>query len=554
MVAWPKGGQLGEIVLSLSVERLIAVARVVFASFGLLAIYLDPSQPARHSDITYAILIAYVVYAAALAGVVHLRLAVPGQDVASHLIDIATVGTLMHFTDGPTSPFFVFFTFALLAATLRWNWRGALGTSVLLVLLLVLISAGEVLLGSVPDGDFELNRLIMRSAYLIVAGAMLGYVGAFLEASRERLADLAAWPAEGGSDDQHPSLDRSLCHAARALGARRLLVTWEESDEPFVWTALFADGRVAYERLPAGTYEVLIPPSGAAAAFMCGGRQGDTAAAAVDARLVERFGLSTYATAPMAGSGFQGRVFVLEPLRLDAELLSMTVIVAARIGIELEHFTVQGQLQQAAVARERSRMAHDLHDGVLQGLTAAALQIKIIGRDVPEKLGQRLEELRGLLSDQQAAIRDFVRATRPKPDVALRFDLLSDGGKLLREIGRQWDCETSLQVAPAGASVPSACGHQLSLLLAEAVANAVRHGGAHAVAVSMNRLEGGLDIRVRDDGSGFGTGSVILHHQELREHGSGPGSIRDRVSSLGGRLDIASTPDGAALHIHLPLP
>jgi signal transduction histidine kinase len=144
--------------------------------------------------------------------------------------------------------------------------------------------------------------------------------------------------------------------------------------------------------------------------------------------------------------------------------------------------------------------------------------------------------------------------TRPKPEAAPRFDLLADGGKLLREVGRQWNCETSLQVAPAGAGVPSTCGHQLSLILAEAVANAVRHGGANTVAVSMNRLEGGLDIRVRDDGSGFASERVILHHEELSGNGRGPDSIRDRVSSLGGRLDIASTPEGAALHIHLPLP
>jgi signal transduction histidine kinase len=278
------------------------------------------------------------------------------------------------------------------------------------------------------------------------------------------------------------------------------------------------------------------------------------AAETIDSRLEERFAITNYASAPVEGTAFSGRVFVLEPERLDAELVSMTAIVASRIGIELEHHAMRGQARQVAIARERSRLAHDLHDGVLQGLTAAALQIKIMGREVPETLGLRLEELRGLLADQQAAIRDFVRVTRPKPETASRFDLLADGGKLLREIGRQWNCETSLQVAPAGASVPSACGHQLSLLLAEAVANSVRHGGAHVVAVSMNRFEGGLDIRVRDDGSGFGTESVILHHQELREHGRGPGSIHDRVSGLGGRLNIASTPDGAALHIHLPLP
>src|SRR5262245_47135169 len=44
-------------------ERLIAVGRVVLASFSLLAIWLDPSEPAKYATLAYSLLVGYVVYA-----------------------------------------------------------------------------------------------------------------------------------------------------------------------------------------------------------------------------------------------------------------------------------------------------------------------------------------------------------------------------------------------------------------------------------------------------------------------------------------------------------
>jgi type I site-specific restriction endonuclease len=47
-------------------EQLIASGRVVLASFSLLAIWLDPSAPAKYADLVYALLAVYVVYALAV--------------------------------------------------------------------------------------------------------------------------------------------------------------------------------------------------------------------------------------------------------------------------------------------------------------------------------------------------------------------------------------------------------------------------------------------------------------------------------------------------------
>src|SRR5215218_4481328 len=75
----------------------------------------------------------------------------------------AVSSALMYLTDGPTSPFYVFFIFISLAGALRWDWRGAIGSAALLAFVLVLLYLVDVN----PPGPHEneaqdLSRAIVR--------------------------------------------------------------------------------------------------------------------------------------------------------------------------------------------------------------------------------------------------------------------------------------------------------------------------------------------------------------------------------------------------------
>ena len=48
--------------------------------------------------------------------------------LATHIIDLSLFTVLIDLNEGPTSPLFVYFVFALLSAALRWRWRGVLWT------------------------------------------------------------------------------------------------------------------------------------------------------------------------------------------------------------------------------------------------------------------------------------------------------------------------------------------------------------------------------------------------------------------------------------------
>src|SRR3954447_12182847 len=64
--------------------------------------------------------------------------------------------------------------------------------------------------------------------------------------------------------------------------------------------------------------------------------------------------ISRFSSAPFEATHFRGRVFILDPHTLNAELLSLTEIIAGRIGIELEHFGLRHELERAGATRERA--------------------------------------------------------------------------------------------------------------------------------------------------------------------------------------------------------
>jgi len=146
-----------------------------------------------------------------------------------------------------------------------------------------------------------------------------------------------------------------------------------------------------------------------------------------------------------------------------------------------------------------------------------------------------------------------VNDTLPKTALGNEILLSRDLQNLLAESGRHWDCATSLTVDPHDARVPGALGIQINLMLAEAVANAVRHGGASAVDVQIERTGNLLRINIHDNGRGFGQAPARFDHEDLRVSGKGPASLRERVGELGGSLAVATSPAGAELTIQVPV-
>jgi len=550
--------------LDIPADRVIAQGRLVLCALSLIAVHFDPLQPSQLAMPAYTALQAYFAFAAVIVFIGLRFRAPPEAQYAVHLADIAFTSILMFLTEGPTSPFFLFFTFVLLSATMRWNWQAVVATAAIMALVLLVTTPW---VGTPPGSDpddvaDELTKDLIRGAYLVVAAAMLAYVSAYRERRRVRLEMLAGWAAHDLLHKQSPTLEKTLAQAAKVFEAPRAFAIWEESEEPFVNVASWQEGNYGQMREGAGSLRDPIRPKYKGLAFLTEDATSSLVLTAryplwiepplIDSGLMARFHIHSVVSAPFAGTTCSGRVFILDRGNWSDDHVLLIEIVASRVGMELERQLLQLRTEQTALAQERVRLTRDLHDGILQSLTAAALQLKL-STDAPGQSLSRLDTVKQLLETEQRRIRSFVNDTLPKTTFSNEILLSRDLQHLLLESGRHWDCATSLIVEPHDTRVSNALGVQLSLMLGEAMANAVRHGGASKVDVRIERTGNLLLIKIHDNGRGFGQDPARFDHEGLAVAGTGPVSLRERVGELGGSLTTATSPGGAELTIRVPV-
>jgi signal transduction histidine kinase len=551
-------------------ERLIAVGRAVLAASSLLAIWLDPSEPARYAETTYSLLVGYLVYAllliswAAIADLFSRQLG-----LATHLVDLAIFSILLYLTEGSASPLFVYFVFSLLAAALRWRWPGVLCTALATLAIYIGLSlyAERVL----HDPAFELNRFIIRCVYLAVVALLVGYLSAYEQALRRELVRLAAWPRRV---PEGARIQEVLQHAASILAADRVLMIWDEAEEPWRYRATLAHGTFDCVREPGVPAAPLVAEPLATRDFLClnpgaqspavlyagPGGVGRWRGAPLAAELQIRLGCRSVLSVRLEGEGFQGRLFILDKPGMSADDLALGKIIARQITADLDQFYVQQQLQRAAVSEERVRFARELHDGVLQSLTGLALQLKAVRRLLETNqtargtARARIAEIENLVGAEQRDLRHFVRQLKPSPlsRTEVNAALISHLGELGERIERQWGLRLELTVEPLSRQLSETLAHAVYRLLQETLANAARHGGAKLARVRLAIQGDRLRLEIADDGRGFDfRGRYDL--AALNRLRIGPESVKQRVASLSGELVIVSDASGARLEIELPL-
>ncbi len=192
--------------------------------------------------------------------------------------------------------------------------------------------------------------------------------------------------------------------------------------------------------------------------------------------------------------------------------------------------------RELAVAEERTRLARDLHDSVTQtlfGLTLATEAAVTVASGEPKVLAQ-LDRVRELGLAAQEEMRSLVETLRP-------VDLGRDGlESALRHrielVQRVHDVPVTLQLE-GEIKLPAAGQRELLYVVNEALANALQHAGAGAIAVSLSAEDGRVTAAVSDDGRGFDLESTSRASRRL-----GLTSMRDRIEALDGTLRIDTTP------------
>lgn len=548
-------------------ERLIATSRVALALLSLLAVWLDPYTPATHAKLTYALLLAYVTYAVIVAAIAWLAHGPLGRlGLVTHTLDLVLFSVLTYLTEGPTSPFFTYFTFAIVAATLRWQWRGALWTA---AIALVTFNAIGVFAAEVMNNPaFEENRFIIRTVYLAVMAGLLGYLGAYEERRRREMSELAAWPPHRARGSELPPPE-VLESTARILGAPRVLLAWEEPDEPWLHLVSWCDGELRSWREAPETFQPLVADALAHVTFLST-NVGAAApivlhqashvprtwrSAPIHPQLVARFAMTAVLCLPLHGECLEGHLFALDKPRMTGDDLLLGEVVAHEVASSMDQLLLSRRLRQAAAADERMRLSRDLHDGVLQSLTGAALQLETVQRlweSEPQAARERLAAIQRLIVDEQRDLRFFIRVSKLAPlgltDVGLNTTLR----QLITRLEGLWGLRVELHLDRHEDRSFDPLAYDICFIVQEALVNAARHALASEARVDVARANGSVHLAVANNGRGFPF-EGDYDHARLDTLQLGPVMLKERIRSLGGTLAIHSTRSGARLDIRLPL-
>ena len=204
------------------------------------------------------------------------------------------------------------------------------------------------------------------------------------------------------------------------------------------------------------------------------------------------------------------------------------------------------EIEVRAQKKERRRIARDLHDVVLQGLSGVLQSLRLTHLQAKNAgLGLDLAEELETLAQTSSSLRSAIYDLRHEKE-----RLFVKAVESLVELNQQPapECKLVLDVEEGfPEELPGEVGVQLLRIVQEAIANALRHSRAGRIEVRLRReARGEILAQVTDDGRGFDSASARA--------GVGLSAMRERVDGLGGEIEIRSRRgEGTQVTIRVPL-
>ena len=188
----------------------------------------------------------------------------------------------------------------------------------------------------------------------------------------------------------------------------------------------------------------------------------------------------------------------------------------------------------AAQEEERGRIGEDIHDDSIQVMAAVGMRLEGLRRQIddPEAM-LMLDRLEEVVRHSVSRLRALMFELRP-PELdregvvtALRLYVQATAaeGTPSCDVVDEWRSD-----------LPVEARNVLYRVALEAISNARKHAHASRIEVMFDAAEGGIRMRIRDDGSGFDLGTLA----DVGPHHVGTTTMRERMEAAGGALDIQS--------------
>ena len=200
----------------------------------------------------------------------------------------------------------------------------------------------------------------------------------------------------------------------------------------------------------------------------------------------------------------------------------------------------------AGVLEERMRLAREIHDTLLQGVSGISLQLRaaLPHLDSPPAAAETLLRIVELAEQTSRDARDAVWDMRPS--VLCEGDLVTAVETAARRILAGTPVHLHFRVSGNARRLPSRIETVVLRIVQEAMSNVVKHAAARSVRLELTFSDRELAVSISDDGKGFAAEPEIGHW--------GLVNMRERASQAGGSLRVRSAPGGGTtVLLQLPL-
>jgi len=195
--------------------------------------------------------------------------------------------------------------------------------------------------------------------------------------------------------------------------------------------------------------------------------------------------------------------------------------------------------QEAAVQKDRARIAKDLHDDLGASLSQIAMLSELAQTDLakPAEARGHIDSIFRTARLLTRSLDEIVWAVNPRNDSLDGFvvHVCQLAPELLRTAGIRPRLDMPMEVPPI--KLPPNVRHQLYLALKEALHNVVKHANATEVWVRLEVARNSLILSVQDNGRGFEAGLAA------KIGADGLMNLQHRMEEIGGRFEQQSEPD-----------
>jgi len=524
--------------------RVIASGRLLLACLFLVAIWADASQSTENILPIYGLLGLYVIWAATVTLLVwndwwiDARLAGP-----AHVGDVAVFMLMLFSTAGYTSPYFTFFIFILLAAAIRWGWKETAVTGGAITAAYLIIG---IVMGSEPG--MEIEAFVLRTGHLLIISSILVWFGASQWVPWRHLESRGA--VEGTHDGD--GFIAALQAGMSAVGATGGVMLWRDAGGPEVEIVRISGGKATrsdvrrqtkWSTLP-GSLLFNLPKNRVLMLGDAGRWRFLPAVGNLSDSFRKLIGVGEGLAVPIATGTIEGMAVFFEVRALSTDHLDVAPRVARELAVRIQDATLFAAVEERSMAKARVAVARDLHDSVVQFLAGLGFRLEALSRSPEAKgeLAHGIADLKDTVMTEQRQLRAFIKGLRTGMPISMH-DLTRDCSSLCKLLSRQWTIDCRCACGSETGFVPLRTQLDFQHLVREAVANAVRHGGAKHVTVAIHRDDDALNLTVTDDGRGFAPDKPAAP----------PASLNGRVREARGELKVESIEGRTSVIIRLPL-